>query len=115
MVATLHSGTDLLTEDQRLIALGRVQILRAYREKDVPPARTAQEHDLSLCTPGRWTAKDRRLGLRGRRRKFRAGKDKRRVLPTLQRSIEGLVMRNLDQVISAVVEVECETLAIGTG
>ena len=53
--------------------------------------------------------------MRGRRRKLRAGKDQRRVLPTLQRYIEGLVMRNPDQVIPAVVELECETLAIGTG
>ena len=115
MMTTPHSGTDCPTEDQRLIALGRVQILRAYREEDVPPARTAQGHDLSPCTPGRWDAKDRPLGLRGRRRKRRAGKDQRRVLPTLQRYIEGLVMRDPDQVIPAVVEVECETLAIGTG
>ena len=63
MMTTPHSGTDRPTGDQRLIALGRVQILRAYREEDVPPARTAQGHDLSPCTPGRWDAKDRPLGL----------------------------------------------------
>ena len=36
------------------------------------------------------------------------------MLPTLQQYIKWLVMLNLDQVIPAVVEVECEILVIGT-
>jgi hypothetical protein len=73
-----------LTEDQHRAALGRFQILRAYRKEDVPLARIAQEHNLGLRTLGRWAADYRQLGLRGRCRKPHAGKDKRRALPTLQ-------------------------------
>ena len=62
----------------------------------------------------RGAATYRQLGLRGRCRKPHAGKGKRRMLPTLQQYIKWLVMPNLDQVIPAVVEVECETLVIGT-
>ena len=114
MTTTSGSGTNGLTEDQRRTALDRFQILRPHLEEDIPLDRIAHEQKLSPCTPGRWDAKDRPLGLRGRRRKLRAGKDQRRVLPALQRYIEGLVMRNPDQVIPTVVEVECETLVVGT-
>jgi len=48
MMATRRSGTDGLTEDQRLIAFSRFQILRAYLEEDVPLARTTQEHHFAL-------------------------------------------------------------------
>jgi len=48
MTTTPHSGTDGLTEDQRLIAFSRFQILRAYLEEDVPLARTTQEHHFAL-------------------------------------------------------------------
>ena len=34
--------------------------------------------------------------------------------PTLQQFTEGLVMGDLDQVVTAVVKVKCETLVVGT-
>jgi len=48
MTTTPHSGTDGLTEDQRLIAFSRFQILRPHLEEDVPLARTTQEHHFAL-------------------------------------------------------------------
>ena len=117
MTTTPHSGTDGLTEDQRRTALDRFQILRPHLEEDVPLARTAHEHNLSLphAEPLLAANLPPASGWRWLCRKSRTlAKDQRRMLPTLQQYIKWLVMLNLDQVIPAVVEVECEILVIGT-
>src|SRR5271157_4515590 len=88
MTVTSRSGTNGLTEDQRRTALDRFQILRPHLEEDIPLDRIAHEQKLSSRTLSRWAANYRRLGLREHCRKPHAGKDKWRVLPTLQRYIK---------------------------
>jgi Helix-turn-helix domain len=114
MTTTSHSGTDSWTEDQRRAAFARFQILRPHLEEDVPLARIAEEQKLSFRTLSRWATNYHQLGLAGLCRKPRTDRDQRRMSPTLQQFTEGLVMGNLDQVVTAVVKVECEALVIGT-
>ena len=96
MTVTPHSGTDGLTEDQSPAVLNRLQILRPHLETHVRLARVIPEQNLSFRTMSRCGAHYDEFWLRWRCCKPDAGKDKRRMLPTLQQYIKELVMRNLD-------------------
>ena len=106
-------GPSGLAEDQRVIVLDRSRILLAYLKQGVFLAHMAQGQKLISCLLHRWAADYHRLGIRGRCLKLNADKEKRRTLPTIQQLLGRLAMLNLDQAISTVIEVDCESRVVG--
>ena len=93
MALTTRSGTGGLTEEERVLALGRFHIIRPFLDDGVPLVRIAEENHLSERTVRRWAKDYRRFGLAELCRKGRADKTKRRMSPTLQHFIEGLALQ----------------------
>jgi putative transposase len=83
-----------MSEAERAQALERYQQLRPVLEDGVPLAQVAQEHHIPLRTAQRWVAQYRTYGLAGLIRAPRADRGQhRRIVPALQRLIEGLALQ----------------------
>jgi hypothetical protein len=109
IVAILLCGSSGLAKDRRVIGINRSRILK----QGVFLAHMAQGQEPIPCLLHRWAADYHRLGMRGRCFKLNADKDKRRTLPTILQLLGRLAMRNLDQVIPTVTEVDRETRGVG--
>ena len=83
-----------MSEADRDLALARYQQLRPALEEGVPLAHVARSHQIPLRTAQRWVAQYRTYGLARLIRAPRADRGQhRRIVPELQRLIEGLALQ----------------------
>jgi putative transposase len=82
-----------LSEEERHSALERFRLLEPFLAGQAPLRAVARTHGLALRTAHRWVARYRQAGLVGLARKSRTDQGQRRVLPDLQRLVEGLALQ----------------------
>jgi putative transposase len=93
-VSRSRRSTAAMSEADRAQALERYQQLRPALEDGVPLAQVAQEHRIPLRTAQRWVTQYRTYGIAGLIRAPRADRGQhRRIVPELQRLIEGLALQ----------------------
>ena len=81
-----------LCDTERSRALARFEIIRPFLEDGVPLTRLARERQIVVRTARRWVERYRENGLAGLARKERNDKNERKLLPELQKIIQGLAL-----------------------
>jgi len=93
-VSHSRRSTAAMSEADRAQALARYQQLRPALEDGVPLAHVVRDQQIPLRTAQRWVAQYRTYGLAGLIRAPRADRGQhRRIVPELQRLIEGLALQ----------------------
>jgi len=83
-----------LSDEERALALQRFYLVRPFLHDGVPLSRLARAHARDVRTLQRWVARYRQSGLAGLVRKARTDRGtRRRIVPELQRLIEGLALQ----------------------
>jgi transposase-like protein len=82
-----------LTEEERLEALRRFQVIRPFLEEGIPLTGLSRHQGVPLRTARRWVQKYRQGGLPGLIRKPRSDLGGRKMPLEMQRLIEGLALR----------------------
>lgn len=100
--------TDL-TEQERIQAMERFDMLRPFLEEDVELFQIAHQHQVSLRTLRRWIQRYHNEGLVGLSRKRRADRgERRRITSNLQAFIEGLALQTPPLSVAVIHRKTCE-------
>lgn len=83
----------VLTEEQRMLAMDRFDVLRPHLEDDVPLAQAAQHAGVAVRTAERWLSVYRKKGLNALARPVRSDANARHLSADVVALIEGMGLK----------------------